>query len=119
MSVIVTVIYGSDEKKDWVDLELPTDVQVGELIPIMVETLEEHLQNIQDRFVLEIKNKNSNWEKMNEKKTLQNYGVMDGFYLRIQRKPLEEEKHDDLAEQLGLIEKEEINGILETWKTDG
>jgi hypothetical protein len=32
---------------------------------------------------------------------------------------LEEEKHDDLAEQLGLIEKEEIKGILETWKTDG
>ena len=118
MSAIVTVLYGPDDQ-DWVDLEIPTDVPVGELIQMLVDALEENMQSEDDRFILEIKNEKSVWEKMDEKKTLQSYGVMDGFYLRIQRKPLEEEKHEDLAEQLGLIEKEEIKGILETWKTDG
>lgn len=118
MGVIVTVIYGLNEQ-DWMDLELPTDVPVGELIQMLVDALEENMQSEDDRFILEVKNEKSVWEKMDEAKTLQNYGVMDGFYLRIQRKPLEEEKHEDIAEQLDLIEKEEIKEFLKALETDG
>ncbi|WP_312853825.1 EsaB/YukD family protein [Thermoactinomyces mirandus] len=116
--MIVTVVIG-ETKSDWFDFELPSNVPVAHLIEMIAGTIEETLSDDDEKFVLEVKTRKGIWRRLDETKTLQDYGIMDGVYLRIQKKHQGEEKHEEIASQLEMLTKEEIRGLLEAWETDG
>lgn len=118
MDVIVTVVIG-EKKSDWIDFELPSNVPIAHLIEMISGAIEETLSADDEKFVLEVKTRKGVWRRLDETKMLQDYGIMDGVYLRIQKKYLEEEKHEEIASQLELLTKKEIWGLLEAWETDG
>ncbi|MGA8941543.1 MAG: EsaB/YukD family protein [Thermoactinomyces sp.] len=116
--MIVTVVIG-EEKSDWIDFELPSNVPVAGLLEMIAGAIDETLSGENEKFVLEVKTRKGVWRRLSETKTLQDYGIMDGVYLRIQKKHREEEKHEEIASQLELLTKKEIRGLLEAWETDG
>jgi hypothetical protein len=115
VGVIVTVVTGSN-KHDWIDFELPSDIPIAELILMITDVVRNgELTMDEGQYILEFKTKTGDWQKLDETRSLDDYAIMDGAYLRIQKKQLEEDWHDVTTNQL---EKEKIRGLLKAWRTD-
>jgi hypothetical protein len=115
--VIVTVVTGAN-KQDWVDFELPSDLPISEVILMLADAItnEEHSMD-EGHYILEVKSQTGDWRKLDETKSLDDYKIMDGAYLRF-RKQLEGETQIILKNQLEQLAKEKIKGSLEAWRTD-
>ncbi|MBA4496347.1 EsaB/YukD family protein [Paenactinomyces guangxiensis] len=119
MGTIVTIVTGSN-KQDWIDFELPSDIPVAQVTLMLVEAVRNEAPDMaKGKYILEVKTQTGDWKKLDETRSLDHCSVMDGAYLRIQKKP-EEDPHAAIADQLERMSsgKEKSKELLEAWRTD-
>lgn len=106
-------------EQEWVDLELPSEIPIVEVLPLLADVIGLNDGESENQsYILEMKLPNGNWRMLDDSRSLDDYRVMDGAYLRVQKKTAEAYWHDILSNQLEMISKEKIRKSLEVWRTD-
>ncbi|MBA4543285.1 EsaB/YukD family protein [Thermoactinomyces sp. CICC 10521] len=102
----------------WLDLELPSELPVSKLIPMLADAVKNEMQEMEDgKQILEVRAETGDWRKLDETKSLDDYKVMDGAYLRFRIQP-ENELQLIRQQQLEQMRKQRIIGSLEAFRTD-
>lgn len=116
--VVVTIVLDHSEQ-EWVDLELPSESKIADFLPLLADVIGLSNGSQEDQsYILEMKLPNGNWRILDSTRSLDDYQIMDGAYLRVQKKTAEEYWHDLLSSQLEMISKEKLRKSLEVWRTD-
>ncbi|WP_268745614.1 EsaB/YukD family protein [Thermoactinomyces daqus] len=114
---MVTVFMGAGNQH-WLDLELPSELPVSKLIPMLADAVKNEMQEMEDgKQILEVRAETGDWRKLDETKSLDDYKVMDGAYLRFRIQP-ENELQLIRQQQLEQMRKQRIIGSLEAFRTD-
>jgi len=100
-------------------VEIPSDLPIAQVIPLLVDVMEPQENELDNEpYILETKLQNGNWRMLDDSRSLDDYLIMDGAYLRLQKKSPEAYWHDILSNQLEMLSNEKIRKSLEVWRTD-
>lgn len=115
MGVIVTVL--NEENVVCGDFELPSDVSITEIAMLLAQIFKGE-ESSKDEYVLEVKTQAGEWWRLDQTRTLDDCLIMDGAYLRLQKKQIESDTQAFEVHQLQPLSKEKIKESLNALRID-